>query len=66
MRTHNKNVDYVLITLNKLKKTLKWVEDKINNLQNDNNTFNEFENAIEIKKINRDMKKYKKYNILFR
>ena len=60
MRTHNKNVDYVLITLNKLKKTLKWVEDKINNLQNDNNTFNEFENAIEIKKINRDMKKYKK------
>ena len=63
MRTHNKNVDYVLITLNKLKKTLKWVEDKINNLQNDNNTFNEFENAIEIKKINRDMKKYKKYKI---
>ena len=59
MRICNQNVDFVLITINKLKKTLNWVEEKITILQNDTNTFNEFENAIQIKQLNKEIKKYK-------
>ena len=59
MRIQNQNVDFVLITINKLKKTLNWVEEKINLLQNDNNTFNEFENAIQVKELNKEIKKIK-------
>ena len=57
MRTHNQNVDFVLITINKLKNTLDWVSQKIKNLQDDTNTFNEFENAVQIKKLNREQRK---------
>ena len=59
MRIQNQNVDFVLITINKLKKTLNWVEEKINLLQNDTNTFNEFENAIQVKELNKEIKKIK-------
>ena len=60
MRAHKQNVDFVLITINKLKNTLNWVSQKIQNLQDDTNTFNEFENAVQIKQLNREqMKKYK-------
>ena len=59
MRIQNQNVDFVLITINKLKKTLNWVEEKIKLLQNDTNTFNEFENAIQVKELNKEIKKIK-------
>ena len=57
MRTRNQNVDFVLITINKLKKTLDWVSQKIQNIQDDTNTFNEFENAVQIKKLMRKNRK---------
>ena len=62
MRTNNQNVNFVLITINKLKNTLNWVTQKIQNIQNDTNTFNEFENAMQIKQLNREIRKYKKNN----
>ena len=57
MRSHNQNVDFVLITIDKLKKTLDWVSQKIQNIQDDTNTFNEFENAVQIKQIMRKNRK---------
>jgi len=60
MRTKNQNTDFVMITINKLKQTLNWLSQKIQILQNDTNTFNEFENAIQIKQLNREMRKYKR------
>ena len=62
MRTMNQNVDFVLITINKLKKTLNWVDQKISILQNDTNTFNEFENAIQVKQLNKEIKRFKNKN----
>ena len=61
MRTHNQNVDFVIITINKLKKTLNWVSQKIQNIQDDTNTFNEFENAIQIKQYNKELRRKKKH-----
>ena len=66
MRTHNQNVDFVLITINKLKDTLNWVSQKIQNIQNDNNTFNEFENAVQIKQLNRAIRKNKMNKLLIK
>ena len=66
MRTHNQNVDFVLITINKLKDTLNWVSQKIQNIQNDNNTFNEFENAVQIKQLNRVIRKNKMNKLLIK
>ena len=60
MRTKNQNTDFVIITINKLKQTLNWLSQKIQILQDDTNTFNEFENAIQIKQINREMRKHKR------
>ena len=60
MRTHNQNVDFVLITINKLKKTLDWVTQKIQNIQDNTNTFNEFENLVQIKQLKRQIKNNKK------
>ena len=60
MRTRNQNTDFVLITINKLKQTLDWLSKKIQIMQDDTNTFNEFENAIQIKQLNREMRKYKR------
>ena len=59
MRTHNQNVSFVLITINKLKDTLNWVDKKISVIQDDTNTFNEYENNLKIKRINEEIKLHK-------
>jgi hypothetical protein len=60
MRTHNQNVSFVLITINKLKDTLNWVDKKISVIQDDTNTFNEYENNIKLKKVNEEINQHKK------
>ena len=59
MRTHNQNVSFVLITINKLKDTLNWIEKKISVIQDDTNTFNEYENNLKIQKLNEEIKQQK-------
>ena len=59
MRTHNQNVSFVLITLNKLKDTLNWIEKKVSVIQDDTNTFNEYENNINLKKLNEEINQHK-------
>ena len=59
MRTQNQNVSFVLITLNKLKDTLNWIEKKITVIQDDTNTFNEYENNMKIQKLNEEIKQQK-------
>ena len=60
MRTHNQNVQFVLITLNKLKDSLNWIEKKISVIQDDTNTFNEYENNLKIKKLDEEIINNKK------
>jgi len=60
MRTHNQNISFVLITINKLKNTLDWIEKKINVIQDDTNTFNEYENNVKLQKLNEELKLQKK------
>ena len=60
MRTHNQNVSFVLITINKLKDTLNWVDKKISVIQDDTNTFNEYENNIKLRKVNEEINQHKK------
>ena len=59
MRTHNQNVSFVIITINKLKDILNWIEKKISVIQDDTNTFNDFENNLQIKKLNEEIRQKK-------
>ena len=59
MRTHNQNVSFVLITINKLKSTLDWIDKKICVIQDDTNTFNEYENNLRIQNLNEEMEQKK-------
>ena len=60
MRAHNQNVSFVLITINKLKETMNWIEKKISVIQDDTNTFNEYENNLKIRKLNEEMNNQRK------
>ena len=55
MRSHNQNVNYVLITINKLKDAMNWLDKKINVIQDDTNTYNEYENNLKLQKLNKDV-----------
>ena len=63
MRTHNQNVSFVLITIKKLKDSLDWIEKKISVIQDDTNTFNEYENNLRIQKLNEKIIQQKNNNI---
>ena len=63
MRTHNQNVSFVLITIQKLKNSLDWIEKKISVIQDDTNTFNEYENNLRIQKLNEKIIQQKANNI---
>ena len=63
MRTHNQNVSFVLITIQKLKDSLDWIEKKISVIQDDTNTFNEYENNLRMQKLNEKIIQQKIKNI---
>lgn len=63
MRTHNQNVSFVLITIQKLKDSLDWVEKKISVIQDDTNTFNEYENNLRMQKLNEKIIQQKSINM---
>ena len=63
MRTHNQNVSFVLITIQKLKDSLDWIEKKISVIQDDTNTFNEYENNLRMQKLNEKIIQQKNKNI---
>ena len=63
MRTRNQNVSFVLITIQKLKNSLDWIEKKISVIQDDTNTFNEYENNLRMQKLNKKIIQQKNNNI---